>query len=140
MKVKRLSDFDANELDGYKRSKLYLENVLSHYQYTDKCLQYYSDYYNEEYKDHSLVVIDSDKKPAMVLYAYSKASVFSHFGSPVSVVEGQFPDFTQKNEAYKMLLTGLNELFTKNNYEEFHFYSNDFLNAEYFGKLSAINI
>ncbi len=140
MTVRLLNKFSEEELDNYKQTLFYKDQVLSSYQYTDKSLAYYSEYFNNEYSNYSIVVFDELQDPVLALYAFTKQPVFSHFGLPISVIESSFTSASKKNKAYHELIMKLNEILTADHFEELKFYTNDFLCAEYFSKISENEI
>lgn len=140
MKAKLLTKLTEQELINYKGSSLYKNFVLSSYQFLDNSIGYYNEYFNNEYSDYSLIVLDELQIPLLVLHAYSKPPVFSHFDLPILIIESSFIDSHQKDKAYRELLKRLNETLVNNNFEKIKFYLNDFLCAEYYTKISTTGI
>jgi hypothetical protein len=139
MKAKLLGKLSEGELNNYKKSVFYRDFVLSGYQYTDSSLSYYSEYYNNEYLNFSIVVFNREDVPILGLYAFSKSEIFTHFGSPVQIIDPGILLVTEKYDAYKTLLSKLNEVIKQNNCSELIFYENDFLIAEYFKNIRQIS-
>ena len=140
MKAKLLAKLNNEELRSYKQSLLYQKFVLSSYQYTDKSIEYYDEYFNHEYANYSIIVFDDAQVPLLALYAFTKQPIFSYFGLPVPVIESSFSSVSEKNKAYKELIMKLNEIFYSEHFEELKFYDNDYLCAAYFLKISKNEI
>jgi hypothetical protein len=140
MKAKLLSKFSSEELLTYKQSLFYRDFVLASYQYSDKSIEYYSEYFNHEYIDCSIVIFGESGDPVLALNAFAKSPIFSYFGLPVSVVESMFSDSIQKFKAYRELIIKLNETLVANKFENIKFHSNDFLFAEYYSKIVSSSI
>jgi hypothetical protein len=138
MKARLLSNLSEDEIINYRKSVLYRDYVLSGYQYTDTTLSYYSEYFNNEYLNFSILVLNSDDVPLIILYAYSKPGIFTHFGSPVQVIDAGLVPVNEKNDAYKTLLSKLNEVIKQNSYREILFYENEFFIAEYFSYITGL--
>jgi hypothetical protein len=137
MKAKLLSQLNPEELSKYEGSLLYKDYVMGPYQYTKYSLAFYDDYYLHEFINFSIVVFDELQEPFLVLYAYSKNPGYSHFGLPVSIIEVPSADTLKKNKAHKILIAKLQETIQVNGFEDFVFYHNDFLCAEYLSKITT---
>ena len=135
MKAKLLAGLNDCESTKYKQSELYQKYVLANYQYTDTCIDYYTDYFNYEHKNFSIVVFDETETPVQVLYAFATLSVFSYFEQPVSIVEVLFNNSIDKNKSYRALLNKLNEVLVFNSFHRIKFYNNDYLCAEFYSKI-----
>jgi len=138
MKTLLLAELTPEELERYKQSPFYQEQVLQPYQYSDLSLEYYKEYFGPEYSNHSMVVISSTGDPVLALYAYTKTGIFTHWGAPVTVIEAPFGSTGEKQLAYRALLLKLTEHFKKHAFEKFSFYDNAFLTGSYHSKIEKI--
>jgi hypothetical protein len=139
MKSHLLTALQPAELKTYQDSFFYNNHVLSSYQYTDYSLKYYSEYFGQEYVNQTILVYNKLNEPVLALYAYSQKEIFTHFGSPVQVIECHFSTESDRFEAYKALISKLNEQLKQNNAAKILFYENEFLIAEYYKDLDKIS-
>ncbi|MEP6616488.1 MAG: hypothetical protein ABJA57_07910 [Ginsengibacter sp.] len=137
MTAKLLTSLTADELHRYKESSLYRNSILSSYQFTDKLLDYYAEYFGSDFKNFSIAVFDDAGEPLIAVYAFSKPPVYAHFGLPVTVHEGVFQEVSQKYKAYKSLFATMNEILETNDFSEIFFYDNDYFTSEYYSKISS---
>lgn len=139
MKSHLLTALLPAQLKSYQDSFFYNNYVLSAYQYTNYSLQYYSEYFGQDYVNQTILVYNKLNEPVLALYAYSEKEIFSHFGSPVQVIECDFSTESERLEAYKALISKLNEQLKQNNSGKILFYENEFLIAEYYKDLDKIS-
>lgn len=104
MKIKYIKDLTSDELDLYKRSNLY-DKVCENYELCDIFLDYNKEYYNNDYKDVSLVAYDANGF-YLALYAFTNDYTYSFYGQPVSVT-ADIHDSKIAALAYKDLYTKL---------------------------------
>jgi hypothetical protein len=140
MKARLLSQLNSEDVIKYKQSSFYQDFVLANYQFNDNSIAYYTDYFNNEHIDNSIIVFDTQDTPILALYSFSKLPVFSNFGQHVMVIETLFKSSIEKNEGYRILIKKLNEVLAINSFTEIKFYTNDFLCSEYYSKISATEI
>lgn len=140
MTAKLLAQLNAKELDNYKKSDFYRHHVLSNYKYTDNSILYYTEYFNNEYTNYTIIVFDDDENAVLAFYAFANSSVLSYFELPVSVIETLFSNRLQKNRAYGELLIKLNQLISQNRFRGLRFYSNEYLCAAFYSKIQKVDV
>jgi hypothetical protein len=139
MKAVLQSSLNLVEKSEFECSIFYKKHYLSSFNFTSSSLAYYQTYFGEDFIDKSIVVYD-DSAPVLAMVAYAAKDKLTHFGGPITIIEGVFESAEKKQQAYRLLIQKLNELVKKDAIEEIYFYANEFINAEYFSKIEEVEV
>lgn len=137
MKARLLSSFNNEELITYRSSAFYQRHVLAQYQFTESAINYYCEYFGNEFKNQSILVLNELNVVVLAIYAYSRPLKYTHFESGVSVIESNFDTEAERNRAYKTLIVSLKEYLHAYDFKEIHFYNNQFLLAEFYNNITC---
>jgi len=130
MKVARISDLTAEELQAYHESALY-ELTCSDYRFCDIHLEYYKEYFGENWTDESLVVYDKTGF-YISLILFSDGNELSFFGAPTDVVYDDSFSAKAKNQAFGELFVRLEQMIKESSIKILKFFENPYFLLKYY--------
>ena len=138
MSAKLLINLNETEKNIFLNSDLFIKSKET-YRYSKNSLKYYLEYYNHEYENYSIIVFNSKSEPILLMYAYSKLPIYSHFGEAIEIIEKK-TNCEELNNAYKKLFIFLYQFFREKKINQFLYLNNDFILSDQFSKTTESEI
>lgn len=133
MKIKEIKDLSFVELEHYRQSELYLKATCD-YATCDVHLEYYKEYFGNDWSDLSLVAFD-DKGFYLCMYIYFQGSELSFWGNPVTVYSVQI-NAKDIIKIYQEIFARLEKYKEMHNVTSLKIYQNEYFAFKYFDVIS----
>jgi hypothetical protein len=128
--IKRITDFNIEELLLWKSSELYRQ-VSADFYFTDKSLEYNNEYFGSAYQDYSFIS-SINGNPLIAIYAIFKEQTFEFYNWPVKIHTLQNANADDINLASKNAITYIEMLHKKGVINQLRYYDNAYFNGGFF--------